>query len=253
MLRAAPRRDRRDFGRRSRCTACTAEIFVRACGCAQATREYQGVRRQIVTGRPAEGHAGRSDGGRRVACGGLERATMAAVPGGHSVTARAVSGGRFSPRSRALRLAAARPPARQLRMPGGSRKPCVFYYDRDADVNLIKDPKVGRHRLWQPGPRPCARTCRDSGVKDVAHRAAGPKPALGREGQQGPGFKVMNPTEAAKWADVIMVLHPGRAAGGAVARRPEGQHEAGRGDRLRPRPQHPLQADRGRGRTWTCS
>ena len=32
------------------------------------------------------------------------------------------------------------------------------YYDRDADVNLIKSKKCLDHRLWQPGPSPTRTT-----------------------------------------------------------------------------------------------
>ena len=97
------------------------------------------------------------------------------------------------------------------------------YYDRDADVNLIKA-QEGRHRrLRQPGPCPCI-NLRDSGVKDVVVGAA---PRLGRRQKaEAAGFKVMAPAEAAKWADVVMVLTPGRAPGRPLPRRSRAQHEA---------------------------
>ena len=55
-------------------------------------------------------------------------------------------------------------------------------------------------------------TCKDSGVHERGRR---PAPRLGRRRQGGgaPGFKVMDPAEAAKWADVVMVLTPDEGQG----------------------------------------
>jgi ketol-acid reductoisomerase len=79
------------------------------------------------------------------------------------------------------------------------------YYDRDADVNLIKGKKVAVIGFGSQG-HAHALNMRDSGVKDVviALRPGSPS-AKKAEGYQ---FKVMNPAEAAKWADVMMVCTP---------------------------------------------
>src|SRR5262245_14763226 len=79
------------------------------------------------------------------------------------------------------------------------------YYDRDADVNLIKGKKVDVVGYGSQG-HAHALNLRDSGVKDVvialrANSASAPK-AKNAE------FKVMTPAEAAKWADVMMVVTP---------------------------------------------
>jgi ketol-acid reductoisomerase len=79
------------------------------------------------------------------------------------------------------------------------------YYDRDADVNLIKGKKVAVVGFGSQG-HAHALNMRDSGVKDVmvALRPGSPS-AKKAEGYQ---FKVATPAEAAKWADVMMVVTP---------------------------------------------
>jgi ketol-acid reductoisomerase len=79
------------------------------------------------------------------------------------------------------------------------------YYDRDADVNLIKGKKVAVIGFGSQG-HAHALNMRDSGVKDVviALRPGSPS-AKKAEGYQ---FKVMTPADAAKWADVMMVCTP---------------------------------------------
>jgi len=79
------------------------------------------------------------------------------------------------------------------------------YYDRDADVNLIKGKKVAVVGYGSQG-HAHALNMRDSGVKDVviALRAGSPSAAKA----EGGGFKVMTPADAAKWADVMMVVTP---------------------------------------------
>ena len=79
------------------------------------------------------------------------------------------------------------------------------YYDRDADANLIKGKKVAVVGFGSQG-HAHALNMRDSGVKDVmvALRPGSPS-AKKAEGYQ---FKVATPAEAAKWADVMMVVTP---------------------------------------------
>jgi ketol-acid reductoisomerase len=79
------------------------------------------------------------------------------------------------------------------------------YYDRDADVGLIKTKKIAIIGYGSQG-HAHAQNLRDSGVKDVAIALrAGSATAKKAEDA---GFKVMSNAEAAKWADVIMVLAP---------------------------------------------
>jgi len=79
------------------------------------------------------------------------------------------------------------------------------YYDRDADVNLIKAKKVAVVGYGSQG-HAHAMNLRDSGVKDVVVALRPGSPSAKKA--EGAGFKVMNPAEAAKWADVVMVLTP---------------------------------------------
>ncbi|MBI3453532.1 MAG: ketol-acid reductoisomerase [Rhodospirillales bacterium] len=79
------------------------------------------------------------------------------------------------------------------------------YYDRDADANLIKGKKVAVIGYGSQG-HAHALNMRDSGVKDVviALKAGSPSAKKAKDAK----FKVMTPAEAAKWADVMMVVTP---------------------------------------------
>ena len=79
------------------------------------------------------------------------------------------------------------------------------YYDRDADVNLIKAKKVAVIGYGSQG-NAHANNLRDSGVKDVVV-ALRPGSASAQKAEA-VGIKVLTPAEAAKWADVVMVLAP---------------------------------------------
>jgi len=83
------------------------------------------------------------------------------------------------------------------------------YYDRDADVNLIKAKKVAVIGFGSQG-HAHAMNLRDSGVKEVA---IGLRPGGSAKKAEAAGFKVMSPAEAAKWADVVMVLTPDEGQG----------------------------------------
>jgi ketol-acid reductoisomerase len=79
------------------------------------------------------------------------------------------------------------------------------YYDRDADVNLIKAKKVAVVGYGSQG-HAHAMNLRDSGVKEVvvALRSGSASVKKAEDAK----FKVMTPAEAAKWADIVMVLTP---------------------------------------------
>ena len=79
------------------------------------------------------------------------------------------------------------------------------YYDRDADLNLIKGKKVCIIGYGSQG-HAHALNLRDSGVKDVA--VALRKGSAGVKKAQGEKLPVMEVAEAAKWADVMMMLTP---------------------------------------------
>jgi ketol-acid reductoisomerase len=84
------------------------------------------------------------------------------------------------------------------------------YYDRDADVNLIKAKKVCVVGYGSQG-HAHALNLKDSGVKDIA--VALRKGSAGVAKAEAAGLKVMTPSEAAKWADMMMVLTPDEGQG----------------------------------------
>ena len=84
------------------------------------------------------------------------------------------------------------------------------FYDRDADIGLIKGKKVAVVGYGSQGHAHVL-NMRDSGVKNVVVALrAGSATAAKAEGE---GLKVMTPTEAAKWADVVMMLTPDELQG----------------------------------------
>ena len=84
------------------------------------------------------------------------------------------------------------------------------YYDRDADLNLITGKKVAIIGYGSQG-HAHAMNLRDSGVGEVvvALRAGSATKAKA----EGAGFTVMTPDEAAKWADLVMMLAPDELQG----------------------------------------
>ena len=79
------------------------------------------------------------------------------------------------------------------------------YYDRDADVNLIKSKKVAVIGYGSQG-HAHALNLRDSGVAEVA--VALREGSASRTKAEAEKLTVMTSAEAAKWADVVMVLTP---------------------------------------------
>ncbi len=79
------------------------------------------------------------------------------------------------------------------------------YYDQDADVNLIKSKKVAIVGYGSQG-HAHALNLRDSGVKEVVVALRASSDSVKKA--EGENLKVMTPAEAAKWADVVMLLVP---------------------------------------------
>ncbi len=79
------------------------------------------------------------------------------------------------------------------------------YYDRDADVNLIKGKKIVIVGYGSQG-HAHAMNLRDSGVKDVRIALRPGSPTVKKA--ETAGFQVMSPAESAKWADIVMMLTP---------------------------------------------
>ena len=84
------------------------------------------------------------------------------------------------------------------------------YYDRDADINLIKNKKVVIVGYGSQGHAHAA-NLRDSGVKEIAVALRSDSNSIDKA--KSAGFKVMNVADASKWADVIMMLTPDELQG----------------------------------------
>jgi len=84
------------------------------------------------------------------------------------------------------------------------------YYDRDADVNLIKGKKVAVIGYGSQG-HAHVNNLKDSGATElmVGLRAG----STGVAKAEAAGLKVADPDECAKWADVVMVLTPDEGQG----------------------------------------
>jgi len=79
------------------------------------------------------------------------------------------------------------------------------YYDADCDINLITGKKIAILGYGSQG-HAHAQNLRDSGVKEVAI-ALREGSATAKKAESA-GFKVLNNKEAAKWADILMILAP---------------------------------------------
>jgi ketol-acid reductoisomerase len=79
------------------------------------------------------------------------------------------------------------------------------YYDRDADVNLIKGKKIAVVGYGSQG-HAHALNLKDSGVKEI--RVALKPGSASIKKAEAAGLQVMTPAEAAKWADIVMMLTP---------------------------------------------
>ena len=79
------------------------------------------------------------------------------------------------------------------------------YYDRDADLNLIKGRKVAIVGYGSQG-RAHALNLKDSGASDIA--VALRQGSATAKKAEADGFKVMRVAEAAGWADLMMMATP---------------------------------------------
>ena len=79
------------------------------------------------------------------------------------------------------------------------------YYDKDCDTDLVKGKKVAVVGYGSQG-HAHAQNLRDSGVGEVA--IALREGSATRKKAEDAGFKVMSNSEAAEWADVVMILAP---------------------------------------------
>jgi ketol-acid reductoisomerase len=88
------------------------------------------------------------------------------------------------------------------------------YYDRDADLGLVKGKKIAIVGYGSQG-HAHAQNLRDSGVTDVG--VALREGSTTRRKAEEAGFKVMTNAEAAAWADIIMILAPDELQAGIWA------------------------------------
>ena len=119
------------------------------------------------------------------------------------------------------------------------------YYDTDADLNLIKGKKVAVIGYGSQGFGH-ANNMRDSGVGKVAV-ALRPGSATAAKAK-GAGFDVMAPDEAARWADVVMVLVPDELQADLYTEHLAPNLREGAAMAVCARLQHPLPADRAASR-----
>ena len=78
------------------------------------------------------------------------------------------------------------------------------YYDRDADLQFIVNKKVAVIGFGSQG-HAHALNMRDSGVKEVVVAV---RPGASAKKAEAAGFRVMSVGDAARWADVMMMVTP---------------------------------------------
>ncbi|MHA1523706.1 MAG: ketol-acid reductoisomerase [Alphaproteobacteria bacterium] len=84
------------------------------------------------------------------------------------------------------------------------------YYDRDADINLLKNKNVAIIGYGSQG-HAHALNLRDSGVKNLAIGLREGSSSVAKA--KGEGLEVMDVAKAAKWADLVMMLTPDELQG----------------------------------------
>jgi ketol-acid reductoisomerase len=114
------------------------------------------------------------------------------------------------------------------------------YYDKDADLSLIKGKKVTIVGYGSQG-HAHAQNLKDSGVKvTVGLRKGG----ASWKKAEAAGLKVKEIAKAVKAADVVMILLPDENIAAGLQRRSRAEHQEGRRAGLRPRLQRALQPGR---------
>ena len=114
------------------------------------------------------------------------------------------------------------------------------YYDKDADLSLIKGKNVTIIGYGSQG-HAHAQNLNDSGVKvTVGLRKGGASWTKAEKA----GLKVAEVADAVKAADVVMMLLPDEQIAAVYKNDVEPQHQAGRLAGLRPRLQRPLRPGR---------
>ena len=92
-----------------------------------------------------------------------------------------------------------------------------MFYEKDTDANLIKDKKIAIFGYGSQG-HAHALNLKDSGVKEVVVALREGSSSI--EKAESKGLKVMNLSDAAEWADVIMMLNGALAGLVAITAEP---------------------------------
>jgi len=79
-----------------------------------------------------------------------------------------------------------------------------MFYEKDADVDLIKGKKIAIFGYGSQG-HAHALNLKDSGVKEIVVALREGSSSVAKA--ESKGLKVMNLSDAAAWADVVMILH----------------------------------------------
>ena len=80
-----------------------------------------------------------------------------------------------------------------------------MFYEKDADVDLIKNKKIAIFGYGSQG-HAHALNLKDSGVKEIVVALREGSSSVAKA--ESKGLKVMNLSDAAAWADVVMILTP---------------------------------------------
>ena len=80
-----------------------------------------------------------------------------------------------------------------------------MFYEKDVEVNLIKEKKVAIFGYGSQG-HAHALNLKDSGVKEVVVALRDGSASKGKA--ESKGLKVMNLSDAAEWAEIAMILTP---------------------------------------------
>ena len=80
-----------------------------------------------------------------------------------------------------------------------------MFYEKDADVDLIKSKKVAIFGFGSQG-HAHALNLKDSGVKEVV--VALREGSSSKKKAESQGLRVMGLSDAAEWADIVMILTP---------------------------------------------
>ncbi len=113
---------------------------------------------------------------------------------------------------------------------------CQNVITKKTEISTTSRQDSCHHRLRKPGPRARAESARFR--RDVVVGSTAGSKSLGKA--EAAGLKVMSVADAAKAADVVMILVPDHIQADLYQQRHRAPHDAGQDADVRPRLQHPL-------------